>query len=74
MIVIGTSNRQFTLQTICETLGLTKVGLVLDSVKEVHIDQLYRLYLHDFVRYVHNSSLKNHLPIKEYEVIYKGFV
>ncbi|XP_064404373.1 E3 ubiquitin-protein ligase RNF213-like isoform X3 [Halichondria panicea] len=67
--VRGARNRGFALQTICETLSLTRVGLILDSVKEVHIDQLYRLYLHDFVRYVHNSSLKNHLTITEYQLI-----
>lgn len=54
--------------SLCEALSLTDMGTILGSVEEDHVDKLYQLYLHDFVRYVHKSSHKSELSGMEYTV------
>ncbi len=61
-------NEQQLHYSLCEALSLTDIGTFLDSVEEDHVDKLYKLYLHDFVRYIHKSSLESELSKMEYMV------
>lgn len=55
---------------LCEAVEATAVGEVLRGVNEFDCEDLYRHYLHDFVRLVHrcNHTKKVEHETKEYEV------
>ncbi|XP_064403130.1 E3 ubiquitin-protein ligase RNF213-like isoform X2 [Halichondria panicea] len=55
--------------SLCEALSLTDMGTILGSVDEDHVDKFYKLYLYDFVRYIHKSSHKSELGNMEYKLI-----
>ena len=41
---------------LCEFILATPVGAVLESVDTEHCEELYKCYLHDFVRSVHRCK------------------
>lgn len=49
---------------LCEAMNSTAVGEVLRAVNELYCEDLYRHYLHDFVRLVHKCK---HSKKHEYE-------
>ena len=59
---------QHNLTTIVDALGQTEVGDILCRVSEENVPDFYKWYLHDFVRYVHQSGNKSDLGIIEYKV------
>lgn len=53
---------------LCDTVEQTQVGDLLISVNGLQdYEDFYKKYLHDFVRFVHKSNLKDHKDL-EYEV------
>lgn len=55
-------------RSLYEALDVTDVGIIMGEVDEDDVDELYNLYLNDFVRHVHKSSHKTKLCDMEYKV------
>ena len=54
---------------LCTAIENVAIGEILNSVCEDDMGELYRLYLHDFIRFVHNCNHKDQTSEdKEYAV------
>lgn len=56
---------------LCTAIDNTAIGEVLNSVQEEDVEEMYLLYLHDFVRFEHSCNHKDQSSEdKEYQVKY----
>ena len=63
------SSRQRVHKKLCSLVSDSPLGDVLGSVQDGHCEELFRRYLHDFVRSVHMCTHKMEQSVKdEYKV------
>ena len=53
---------------LCESLSQTRLGEILDGLPEEDCEDLFKCYLHDFVRYAYKSKHKEKIKGIEHQV------